>query len=42
MKRVHEDVQALAELGLVERSERGGVVCPFAAMHIDMEIGAAA
>lgn len=42
MKRVHEDVQVLADLGLVERTERGGVVCPFAAVHIDMEIRAAA
>ena len=42
MKRVHEDVQVLAELGLVERTERGGVVCPFTAVHIDMEIRAAA
>ncbi len=42
MKRVHEDVQTLAQLGLVERTERGGVVCPFTAVHIDMEIRAAA
>jgi predicted transcriptional regulator len=42
MKRVHEDVQVLAELGLVERTERGGVMCPFTAVHIDMEIRAAA
>ena len=32
----------LASLGLVERTERGGVVCPFAAVHIDMEIRAVA
>ncbi|MBE0547200.1 MAG: hypothetical protein IH627_05950, partial [Rubrivivax sp.] len=31
VKRVHEDVQALADLGLVERSAVGGVVCPFTA-----------
>lgn len=42
MKRVHEDVQVLADLGLVERTEAGGVVCPFAAVHIDMQILAAA
>lgn len=42
VKRVHEDVQALAELGLVERSAAGGVVCPFAAVHIDMQMRAAA
>ncbi len=42
MRRVHDDVQALAEIGLVERSASGGVVCPFGAVHIDMEIRAAA
>ena len=42
MKRVHEDVQVLGALGLVERTEHGGVVCPFTAVHIDMEIRAAA
>lgn len=42
VKRVHADVQELLELGLVERSEGGGVVCPFATVHIDMELRAAA
>lgn len=42
VKRVHEDVQALAKLGLAERSAGGGVVCPFAAVHIDMQMRAAA
>lgn len=42
VKRVHEDVQELLELGLVERGEDGGVVCPFATVHIDMELRAAA
>jgi len=36
VKRVHDDVVMLAELGLVERTEGGGVCCPFASMHIDM------
>ncbi len=40
IKRVHEDVQVLAELGLVERSESGGVVCPFTSVHIDMHLQA--
>ena len=40
IKRVHEDVQVLAELGLVERSESGAVVCPFASVHIDMHLQA--
>lgn len=42
VKRVHEDVQVLLELGLVERGEGGGVVCPFATVHIDMALRAAA
>lgn len=42
VKRVHEDVQELIELGVVERGECGGVLCPFATVHIDMELRAAA
>ena len=42
VKRVHDDVQQLIELGLVECGEAGGVVCPFAKVHIDMELRAAA
>ena len=42
VKRVHEDVTALADLGLVERTGTGGVVCPFASIHIDMHLRAAA
>jgi predicted transcriptional regulator len=38
VKRVHEDVQVLTELGLVERDDAGGVVCPFADVHIDMHV----
>ena len=41
VKRVHEDVVALAELGLLERTAAGGVVCPFESMHIDMHLKAA-
>lgn len=36
VRRVHEDVLALAELGLVERTEAGGVLCPFARVHVDL------
>jgi predicted transcriptional regulator len=39
VKRVHEDVRTLIELGLVERVE-GGVICPFATVRIDMELRA--
>lgn len=42
VKRVHEDVQVLTELGLLERSETGGVECPFAEVHIDMQMRVAA
>lgn len=38
VKRVHEDVQVLAELGLVERDDGGGVLCPYADVHIDMHV----
>ena len=41
VKRVHEDVVILAGLGLLERTESGGVVCPYASMHIDMYLKAA-
>lgn len=40
VRRVHDDVATLAELGLVERTDRGGVVCPFDAVHIDMRLTA--
>ena len=38
VKRVHEDVQILTELGLVERDAAAGVNCPFADVHIDMHV----
>jgi predicted transcriptional regulator len=41
VKRVHEDVVILAGLGLLERTEAGGVICPFSSMHIDMYLKAA-
>jgi predicted transcriptional regulator len=41
VKRVHEDVVILAELGLLERTASGGVLCPYASMHIDMYLKAA-
>jgi predicted transcriptional regulator len=40
VKRVHEDVQVLADLGLVESAEDGGVCCPFTQVHIDMRLSA--
>jgi len=41
VKRVHEDIVVLAGLGLLERTESGGVLCPYASMHIDMYLQAA-
>ena len=38
VKRVHEDIVILTQLGLVERTESGGVVCPYSSMHIDMHM----
>lgn len=35
VKRVHEDVVALADLGLFERTDSGGVICPFESVHVD-------
>ncbi len=41
VKRVHEDVLILAELGMLERTGSGGVICPYSSMHIDMYLKAA-
>jgi predicted transcriptional regulator len=41
VKRVHEDVGILSDLGLLERTQSGGVVCPYTSMHIDMYLKAA-
>lgn len=41
VKRVHEDVVVLADLGLLERTDSGGVVCPYSSLHIDMVLKAA-
>lgn len=42
VKRVHEDSGVLVDLGLIERTERGGLVCPFDDIHIDMHLKRAA
>jgi predicted transcriptional regulator len=42
VKRVHEEVTELIELGLFERDESGGIVCPFARIHVDIALEAAA
>ena len=42
VKRVHEDAAALVDLGLVEKTARGGLLCPFADVHVDMHLRKAA
>lgn len=42
VKRVHEDAAVLVDLGLIERTERGGLVCPYADIHMDMHMTRAA
>ena len=41
VKRVHEDVVVLADLGLLERTGSGGLISPYESMHIDMVLKAA-
>lgn len=38
VRRVHEDAQALVELGLIERDTKGALTCPYADIHVDMHI----
>lgn len=38
VKRVHEDAAALVELGLIERTESGALLCPYADIHVDMHV----
>ena len=41
VRRDHEDVGVLTQLGLLERTENAGVVCPYHSIHIDMHLEAA-
>lgn len=38
MHRVHDDVVVLTELGLIERTAKGGVFCPFDDIHVDLHL----
>ena len=38
VKRVHEDAVALVNLGLIERTEKSELVCPFSDIHVDMHL----
>lgn len=42
VKRVHQDAQALIALGLFEKTEAGGLCCPFADIHVEMHLQRAA
>ena len=42
VKRVHEDAATLVELGLIERTASGGLVCPYSDIHVDMHLRRAA
>lgn len=42
VKRVHCDIAVLCELGLIERTDNAGVVCPFDDIHIDLHLRKAA
>lgn len=42
VKRVHEDAAALVDLGLLEKTERGSLVCPYVDIHVDMHLRRAA
>ena len=41
VKRVHDDVVALIEVGLIERTERGRIRVPFAVIEADFALRAA-
>ncbi|MBK1645051.1 hypothetical protein CKO25_10380 [Thiocapsa imhoffii] len=38
LKHVSEEVDALVNLGLLERTTRGGVCCPFSEIHVDLHL----
>lgn len=41
VKRVYEDVQALIELGLIEKTSNGEIECPYGDIYVDMHLKAA-
>ncbi len=42
VKRVHEDVAILLDWGLVERNDAGKLIVPYAVIHVDFDLRAAA
>jgi predicted transcriptional regulator len=41
VRRVHDDVSVLLELGLIEQTDEGKIVCPYTDIHVDMHLTAA-
>ncbi len=41
VRRVHDDIQVLLELGLIEKTDTGRVFCPYFDIHMDMHMRAA-
>jgi predicted transcriptional regulator len=41
VRRVHDDLKVLLELGLVEKTEDGRIACPYQSIHVDMHLRAA-
>ena len=41
VRRVHDDLAVLLELGLIERTDDEAIVCPFSDIHVDMHMRAA-
>ena len=39
-RHVHEDVMVLLHLGLLERIDKAGVICPFTNIHVDIHLKA--
>lgn len=41
VRRVHDDIQVLIELGMIERTEDGKIACPYDDIHVDLHVRAA-
>ncbi len=41
VRRVHDDIQILLELGLFEKTPDGKIACPYDDIHLDMHLRAA-
>jgi predicted transcriptional regulator len=38
VRRVHDDMQVLSDLGFIERTDTGGVECPFETINVDIRL----